>query len=268
MSGPPDPAKASSASAISLTGSYDPVERRPEDRDDADGVLVAELQGLVGVELQPSRLDGGVPRLHVPVPAELLPHDLDVDAHHQVRFVGRKSRRRASLTPLPLERQAAQHHRFARAGRGGAGRALVTRRVPQVGQHPHAAAFDLGGLRVLVLVDHVLVGGLREEPVRLLVHECRHERGDVLAGVAVQHQLVVYQAVGNARVHAVVGDLVLRRADRRSRPGVHRGDSQAAELVDVTAMEGHAVKIAGDRHMRTRHSGWTSGGRCRRMNGA
>ena len=49
-SGPPDAASASSAAAISLTGSYDPSKVDAEDGDDPDGVLVDELQGLRRVE--------------------------------------------------------------------------------------------------------------------------------------------------------------------------------------------------------------------------
>ena len=65
------------------------VEGRAEDGDDADRVLVAELHGLVGREVEAVALHRHEARLDVPVVGELLPADLDVDAHHQVRLVGR-----------------------------------------------------------------------------------------------------------------------------------------------------------------------------------
>ena len=65
------------------------VEGRAEDRDDADRVLVAELHGLLGREVEAVALHRHEAHLDVPVVRELLPADLDVDAHHEVRLVGR-----------------------------------------------------------------------------------------------------------------------------------------------------------------------------------
>jgi len=78
-------------------------------------------------------------------------------------------------------------------------------RVPEVGQHGHAAVLDLGRLRVLVLVDHVLGQAFGHEPAHLGLHPVGHERGQVLAGVAVEHQLVVDDLVGRGRRHLAVG---------------------------------------------------------------
>ena len=72
-----------------LDGLVGAVERRAEDRDDADRVLVAELHGLLGGEVEPVALHGHEPHLDVPVVGELLPADLDVDPHDEVRPVGR-----------------------------------------------------------------------------------------------------------------------------------------------------------------------------------
>ena len=140
------------------------VERRAEDRHDADRVLVAQCDGLVGSEVEAVALHRHQARLDVPVAAELLPADLDVDAHDQVRSVGRLAGRAHPLAPAPLERQPAEHRGLARAGRRAAGRLLVVGRVPQVRDDVHAARLDLRRLRVLVLVDHVLVGGLGHQP--------------------------------------------------------------------------------------------------------
>ena len=68
------------------------VEGRAEDRDDADRVLVAELHRLLGGEVEAVALHRHEAHLDVPVVGELLPADLDVDAHDDVRLVGRLAR--------------------------------------------------------------------------------------------------------------------------------------------------------------------------------
>ena len=94
--------------------------------------------------------------LDVPVAGELVPHHLHRAAHH-VRLVGRLALGPPLGPPPPLGRHARQHAGLRGAdGRGADGVGRLGR-VPQVGQHVHAAPLDLGGLRVLVLVDHVLV---------------------------------------------------------------------------------------------------------------
>ena len=79
----------SSAAAISFDRLVAAVERRSEDRDHADRVLVAVRDRLLGVEVVAVALHRHQPRLDVPVAAELLPADLDVDAGDEVRPVGR-----------------------------------------------------------------------------------------------------------------------------------------------------------------------------------
>jgi hypothetical protein len=54
----------------------------------------------------------------------------------------------------------------------------------------HAPPLDLGGLRVLILVDHVLAGRKRHQAHHLRLHPGLAERGQVLARVAIEHQLV------------------------------------------------------------------------------
>ncbi len=91
------------------------------------------------------------------------------------------------------------------------------RRVPEAREHVHAAQLELGRLRVLVLVDHVLVEGLGHEPVGLGLHPGRHEGGQVEPGVAVEHELVVDDLVGGVGRHAAGRQLVARHA-LESRP--------------------------------------------------
>ena len=84
-------------------------------------------------------------------------------------------------------------------------------RVPQPAQHVHAAHLDLSGARVLVLVDHVLVERLGHEPLGLRLHPRGHERGEVQAGVAVEHELVVHELVRGVRVDSPEGIMWRRR---------------------------------------------------------
>ena len=65
------------------------IERRPEDPDHPDRVLVAVRDRGLGVEVKAVALHRYEPRVDVPVVAELLPHHLDVRPHHQVRLLGR-----------------------------------------------------------------------------------------------------------------------------------------------------------------------------------
>ena len=186
------------------------VERRAEDRDDADRVLVAELHGLLGGEIEAVPLHRDEAHLDVPVVRELLPADLDVDAHDDVRLVGRLALGRAALLPAALEREAAEHGRLARPGRRAAGRLVGVGRVPQPAEDVDAAHLELRGLRVLVLVDHVLVEALGHELLGLRLHPRGDERGQVQARVAVEHQLVVDDLVGDVGRQLALGDLVAR----------------------------------------------------------
>ena len=88
----------------------------------------------------------------------------------------------------------------------------------------HAARFDLGGLRVLVLVDHVLGERLAHELLGLGLHPGGDEGREVQAGVAVEHELVVDQVVGRARLHLLGGDLEARNGAGQRTTGVGGGE--------------------------------------------
>ena len=188
------------------------VEGRAEDRDDADGVLVAERDGLGGGEVEAVALHRDQPHLDVPVVRELLPADLDVDAHDDVGLVGGLALGGAALLPAALHREPAEHRGLARPGRGAAGGLGGVGRVPQPAEDLDASRLELGGLRILVLVDHVLVEALGHELLGLRVHPRRHERREVHARVAVEHQLVVDDLVGHVRGRLHGGDVVPRDA--------------------------------------------------------
>jgi hypothetical protein len=71
--------------------------------------------------------------------------------------------------------------------------------------HVHAAALELGRLRVLVLVDHVLVDALAHQLRRLRLHPRGHERRQVQPRPPVEEQFVVDELVGDLGRHRVVG---------------------------------------------------------------
>src|SRR5215203_1178206 len=180
-----------------------------EDGHHADGVLVAELDRLLAIEVETVTLHRHVAGLDLEVVAELLPADLDVYAHDHVRFVGALPGRAPPLLPATLEGHPTEHGRLAGA-RGRAPRSLVgTRGVPKAAQHVDAAHLKLGRLGVFVLVDHVLVEGLGHQPLGLGLHVRGHKRREVQAGVAVEHELIMDYLVGHVRHHRPVRKAVL-----------------------------------------------------------
>ena len=84
---------------------------------------------------------------------------------------------------------------------------IEVRCVEQVGDDGDAAFFDGRGQRVLVFVDHVLVERLGHQLLGLGIHPGGDERGEVEAGVPVEHEFVVDESVCDFRIHRIVGHL-------------------------------------------------------------
>ena len=191
-------------------------ERRAEDGGDADGVLVEVRRDVVRADRVLALGERDDPRLDVEVAAELLPHDVDVAAEDQVRLVGRQVGRLAALLPLPLQGQRAEHDRLGRALGAASGR--LARRVEEVGEHPDAALLDLGGDRVLRVVDEVAVQVLGDDPLRLRLHPGGHERGEVALRVALHGEVLVRPAASRrSRSSRVSGKVVDGAASVRKR---------------------------------------------------
>jgi hypothetical protein len=125
------------------------------------------------------------------------------------------------LLPEALERQPAEHRSLARPGRRAARDLLSVGGVPEAAEGMDAAHLEVGGLRVLVLVDHVLVEALGHQPLGLRFHPGGDEGREVHPCIAVEHQLVVDDLIGDVRRHLGVRDLMSRdvlafeREDRR-----------------------------------------------------
>ena len=109
--------------AVSLVVGDDPIvdlldrlelagEGRAEDRDHPDGVLVDARHHVVGIDDVAASGDRRVPRLDVPVAAELLPHHLHVRAEDHVRAVGGLAGRLLARPPAPLHRQSRRASRL------------------------------------------------------------------------------------------------------------------------------------------------------------
>jgi hypothetical protein len=114
----------------------------------------------------------------------------------------------ATFAPVPLEGQAAEHGCFAGARGRAADGAGSFRGVPEIGEHVNAALFDGCGLRVFILVDHVLVGGLVHDLLDFGFDPGGAEGGEILLGVAVEDELIVNSLIDGLRVLLFFRELV------------------------------------------------------------
>ena len=182
-------------------------ERGSENRNNADGVLIQRADDLLRRDRVPTGGHWKVPRLDIPVLAKLLPHDLDVRAEDEVRLLCVRRANTTTRAPAPFHRETGQHHRLTRSDRGRPDR--IAGRMEQVADHVHAAPFQLGGLRVLVLIDHVLVEGLGHESIGLRLHPCGDERRKIEPTAPVEQQLVVDQPIRGVSIETFGGQGIL-----------------------------------------------------------
>jgi hypothetical protein len=180
-----------------------------EDGGDADRVLVDVGLDVLGPDHVLVLAQADDPRLDVEVAAELFPDDVDVAAEDEVRPVDGLARRFAPLPPLPLQRERAEHDRLRGALGAAAGR--LPRRVVEVGEHPHAALLDLGGDRVLGVVDEVAVEVLADDPGGLRLHPGGDEGREVAVRVPLQRQFLVDQPHRVERRHPALRELAVGR---------------------------------------------------------
>ena len=84
--------------------------------------------------------------------------------------------------------------------------------MPEVGENPQTTLFEFGGLRVLILINHILLGTLLHQLERLGLHPGTHKGGEIQTCIAIQHQVIVHQLVGQISrqpciTQAIPGDL-------------------------------------------------------------
>jgi hypothetical protein len=229
-----------------------------EGRRKSDGVLVDLGRELVGTDRVAPTGNRDLARLDVEVAAELVPDDVHVGAVHEVRPVVRLAGLRARGLPAPLHRQRAEHHRLGGPGACGTRGVGLAVAMEEVVDHAHAALRDLGGARVLGVVDVVAMEVMGDHRGRLRVHECRHERREVLHRVAVEQHLRLEQCEGGPRLAAVLGHLAI---DRRLRE-VALGYVQVLAGVDVfRAFAQHHATVA-QAHQSRRGGVHASGDAC------
>lgn len=132
---------------------------------------------------------GDFAQLDVPVAGELVPTHLNGPAD-EVWFVRRQTSCPPALAPFPQQGHTAEHRRLARAGRRCAEGVLRLGRVPEVGEDVDTPRLNRRGLRILVLVDHVLIECLAHEVPNFGLQPGLAKRRKVLTRIAVEDQLV------------------------------------------------------------------------------
>ncbi len=215
-------------------------EGETERRHHADRIFVAALDDLFGREEQPAALDGNFPQLDVEIAGEFVPADLH-RAGDQIRAIGRLAGAVAPFAPLPLEGQAAEHGRFTRTGRRAADRGLEIGSIPQVGQHVHTARFDLGCLRILLLVDHVFVDAVVHQLANFGLDPRLAERRQVLPGVAVEEQFVVKRSVNLVARSLLLGEPVSRQGRAENGRGIDVVPNPCADADRTSARDAGAL---------------------------
>ncbi len=200
---------------------------------------------VVGVQRGLARPDGDLLWLDLPVAAELVPTHLDVGADDEVGPVGGPTGVLLPLHPAPLQRQPREHAGLGGADGGAPDRVVGLGGVPEVGDDVEAAVLELGGLRVLVAVDQVLVGGDRHQPLGLRLHPRGPEGGDVEPRVAVEHQLVADDVERRLRVDGVLGHLAAWDVDDRAVPAELRTDVETVREVAAGGVLRHGGPSGG-----------------------
>ena len=132
----------------------------------------------------------------------------------QVRPVDGLARGGAGGLPAPLHCQCAEHRGLGGAGARGAGRVGFAGTVKETVEHPDTAFGELGGARVLGVVDEVAmqVGG--DHLDRFGLHERGHEGRQVFRRVPVENHLRLEQRDRRPWLAAVLGKATV---DRRLR---------------------------------------------------
>ena len=186
------------------------IQTRPRhagDGHDADGVLVADLQGLFDVERGLVEGQGHGAHLDLPQLAELLPYDLESGAHHEVRFVEGFAGGLAAVAPAEPCGHAAQHAGFRRADAQRSGLPLgLFGRVPQVCDDVQAASAHHRYAGILRFVDVVDVDGLVHQTCGVVVHVGRHESCQVQPRLGLGIGLVLDQLIGYFGCGLLLGD--------------------------------------------------------------
>ena len=147
---------------------------------DADGVFIAHLQRLLGIERDVIQRQGHGAQFDLPQLAEFLPYDLKSGAHHQIRLVEGFACGLAAVAPAQPCGHAAQHTCLRRTDAQRSGLPLgLFGGVPQIGDDIQTAAAHHRDTRILRLVDIVDVDRLVHQARGVIIHVGRHERRQI-----------------------------------------------------------------------------------------
>src|SRR5258708_456764 len=73
--------------------------------------------------------------------------------------------------------------------------------MPQPGENIDTALLNFGGLRVLILINHILVERLRHQSFCFWLHPGGDEGGQVEPGIAIEDQFIMDQAISDIGCH-------------------------------------------------------------------
>ncbi len=175
--------------------------RRAEDADGTDRVFVHPVHHFVGGNREAVRVQGNQALLDLEIVGALVPHQVYVITHDDIRTVMRFALRLALFLPGALVGQHGQHDRLGGAGAGRAPGLRRVRRVAQVAEHGDAAILDFQVRAVDLGVDVIHPEVFADQPVALLVHDGGHERCHVQSRIALRLQHVVDEVIGRPWVH-------------------------------------------------------------------
>lgn len=134
-----------------------------QDTSNTNRVLVNQVHGLLGINRVPVRRAEHVLLLDLKVPRGLFPADLDGGRHDDVGPVGGLALGLAAQLPAALHGQDAEHDGLGGADARGAEAVAAGGGVEELADHVDAAALDVGGLGVFLVVDEVFGEGLGHE---------------------------------------------------------------------------------------------------------
>jgi hypothetical protein len=135
-----------------------------------NGVLIAKIHALLGINNISVRRAIHISFLDVKVAARLLPTHLNRAVHDHIGLVVRLALGLALVLPEFLLRENAEHDGFAGANGGRANGVVVVAggRVEEAGDHGDAAVLDVGRHGVFFVVDEVLGEGVAMTHTHLL----------------------------------------------------------------------------------------------------
>jgi hypothetical protein len=154
------------------------VESRAKNHANANGILVNELNSLLGINHEALGCAIDIALVYIKVPASLFPANLDGRVHDEIRLVIRLAGSLALVLPSLLHGQDTEHNGLGAAD-GGCPHGVVAfanGSIEETGNHGDAAVLNVCRDWILFIVDKVLAEALNHELLGLLFHVGGDER--------------------------------------------------------------------------------------------